>query len=163
MAITVTCPSCQTPWAVVPSIGKAHPGRSSEPVMVTVPDEDVWGNRLGTVRRPSSHWVSAGPSAVLVNTEDGTELVRHWSCLCGKALEHREPAVELVACEPGGTPCSKRANQLNPPSDLYVNPRHGGACACCGHQGTHWVRKDRQGTLPACLSGWDGSWATRPR
>ena len=165
MSITITCPADGQPWAVVPGILKAHPGRQSEVTMATVPNEDIYGSRLGgTHQVPSSRWLSDGPSASLttMTSQDGLETIYVWSCLCGKGLEYRVPAMELVDCAPGGTTCSKRANQINPPADLYVNPRHGGACPCCGHQGTHWVRKDRQGHLPACMTGWDGSWATRP-
>lgn len=158
MSITVTCPDCQQPWAVVPGIAKAHPGRRSEPVMVTVPDEDVYGRRHGMVTRPSSHWISNGPSASLVHmlSADGMETIYAWSCLCGKGLEYRTPALETVACQHGsktGNGCAVNAIRVNPPADLYVNARYGGACPCCGHQGTHTIRKDRQGHVPACLGG----------
>lgn len=158
MSISVTCPTCHQPWAVVPGIQKAHPGRQSAVTMATVPNEDIYGNRLGgSSRVPSQRWLSDGPSARLTFMEDAESLesVAAWSCLCGKGLEYRSPAMERVDCtHDAGTSgvCWKRGLQLRPPSDLYVNARYGGACECCGHQGTHLVRKDRQGQLPRCLS-----------
>lgn len=142
MSITVTCSSCQQPWAVVPGTQKAHPGRQSEVRTVRVPDEDVFGRSHGTVERQTSHWVPAGPSALLERQETPQESVYGWACLCGQPLEYRTPRWYVVTCQhAAGTTgmCAKAAIRKNPPADLYVNPRYGGACPCCGHQGTHLV------------------------
>jgi hypothetical protein len=167
MSIQTTCPSCSQEWAVVPGIRKAHPGRTSAVTEAVVRNEDVFGNPTGGVSRvPSAHWISAGPSADLSYEDDGGLTVAYrWTCLCGHPLAFVTPALETVECAPGGTPCHKAAGRRKPLG--YTLPsEHGGAwqaCACCGHQGSHTVRRDRQGHLPPCLSGWDGSYATRPR
>lgn len=151
MSITVTCENCQQPWAVVPGIRKAHPGHTSEPRTVLVPDEDVFGNRLGMVQRQTAHWISDGPSAVLTRVDDGGPTwADTWTCLCGTTLAHTSAAWETVPCQHNaGTTgmCAVRAIRVNPPHDLYVNARYGGACPCCGHQGTHLVRR---GTPAPC-------------
>lgn len=160
MAITITCPSCSQLWAVVPGIKRAHPGHTTPPVMVEVPREDIYGNRLGGHDRiPSSRWISDGPSATLDYQDvGGPENAYAWSCLCGQALEYRVPAVDVVACQHGttevtrGKGCRVYRDTINPPSDFHINPRHGMACPCCGHQGTHRVRRDRKENVPACLT-----------
>lgn len=84
---------------------------------------------------------------------DGMSTVWSWACGDHTVLLPL-PTVEVVGCtfEAGanGT-CRVRSLHLNPPHDYYTNPRHGQACPCCGHQGTHTVRRDRAGELPACL------------
>jgi len=157
MSITITCSAEHAqPWAVVTGTRKAHPGRQSPTTMVSVPNEDIYGTKLGGASRvPSGRWMPDGPSADMARTETATEVIYSWACLCGAELSYVTPRLERVDCTHGagtrGT-CWKRGLQTNPPSDLYVNPRYGGACPCCGHQGTHLVRVDRQGVLPSCLS-----------
>lgn len=131
MSITVTCPTCGQPHAVVPGIGKAHPG-------------EEYGGR----------WLSAGPSASLTLTggHGATVVTYTWPCVCGALLAHQEPALETVPCvhkHRGG--CTAYVRRATPPSDVHTNPRHGAACPCCGQQGVHLVRVDRAGELPACL------------
>lgn len=148
MAEQITC-QCGANWAPVPSIGKAHNGHRTEPRSVLVPDEDVYGNRRGMVTRQSSHWVQEGPSVPLRRQETDREVRYTWACTCGATMFLVTRRSYLVDCRHGVTPdgqatvCAVAAIRKNPPADLYVNPRYGGACPCCGHQGTHWVTLDK--------------------
>ena len=134
MSITVTCPTCGQQHAVVPSIGKAHPG-------------EEYGGR----------WLSAGPSAPLTYSPVGVVATYTWTCVCGARLGHQEPALESVPCahqEPTpGAGCRVYVRRTNAPSDVHTNARHGARCECCGQQGVHLVRVDRADVdgLPACL------------
>ena len=140
MAEKITC-RCGKSWHPVPGIAKAHQGDRTPTTMVRVPDEDVYGRVHGYVDRPSSRWVSTGPSAPM-----RLENRSPWDCDCGARCYLVTTRTYLVTCQHGVRPgmkatmCSVAAIRKNPPSDLYVNARYGGACPCCGHQGTHWVQ-----------------------
>lgn len=131
MDTTATCLNCSQSWAIVPGQQIAHPGQTVD-----------------------GRWRWDGPTIPMNSRGWGTETIYSFPCHCGMTLEWSQPAVELVECrhQAGAAGvCAKRALQRNPPQDLYVNKRYGASCPCCGHQGTHWVRVDREGHLPACL------------
>lgn len=123
------------------------------PKAVTVPNEDVYGNVHGTRQTTTSRWVAEGPAQPITTAPEGTDNVLAWNCPCGAIVQVREPATERVSCTfhaAEGSVCRVRGYQLALPT---ARPRHNvGACPCCGRQGTHEVRLDRQGILPRCLT-----------
>lgn len=134
MSITATCGNCHQSWAVVPGALKAHPGARTPTERVRVADDD--SGALHWV--DTSRWVPAGPSATL--TRDGNLLT--WACLCGSPMAYETNPMVLVPCRHlAGVSglCRVAEDRANPPHDFYSNPRHGGACPCCGHQGNHLV------------------------
>lgn len=153
--ITVECPGCGLTHAVVLTTKQAHAGRRVTQ-RVRVPIEDAYGTKRGWQWSESSAWQPAGTAALTVTRED-TEDVYTWACSCGTALAHRQPAVEYVACRHAAGPsgyCRVHDRTTMPPDDLYVNPRHGASCPCCGQMGGHFVRVDRvpdPAPLPACI------------
>lgn len=162
MSNDVTCPNCDQHWVVVLSTMKAHPGQTVTR-SATVPIEDVYGGKHGTKTTMTGRWVAAGPSVTLAVSADATAVQYLWPCRCGEPLQWSEVALTHVECKPGGHLCRVAKIKAKPPLDLYVNPSHGQACPCCGHAGYHVIPADGTGTPPACVSGWDGSWSTRPR
>lgn len=131
--MNATC-SCGQRYAVVPSNLKAHPGYRTEPQSVTVPTEDIQGNRTGTTQRTlTSRWISEGPSLSLSRTETQTEVTYSWACPCGATPSVATPRRHQVPCGACGGPRSTAPS----PSALFRNS--GGACPCCGHAGYHWV------------------------
>lgn len=153
---TVTCASCSQSWAVVPSILKAHPGYRSEPVSTVTVPLDIYGNPSGkTSPRMSSRWISQGESAQMTQVQSPDALtVYAWTCTCGQSLTYEAPALEIITCSYAAGPsglCYVADRRTNPPEDLHVNPGHGGSCVCCGLNGQHTVRVDRQGYRPLCL------------
>lgn len=145
MSERIACP-CGTVWHPAPSIAKAHQGDPTPIKYVVTPDEDIYGNRVGMSRKPTSRWVSTGPSAPMRWEPTPTESRYLWDCTCGQRLFLVAPRTYLVTCQhDAGTSgmCAVAAIQKNPPSDLYANARYGGACPCCGHQGTHQVTWDQ--------------------
>lgn len=64
-----------------------------------------------------------------------------WRCACGLYLVVSRPTYDVVLCE--------WCRRDETPSDFYTNPRHGQACACCGRNGRHQVRRG-SGEVPAC-------------
>ena len=152
MSIRVTC-FCGLVHALMPGQQVVHAGQV-ESTRVRVPVEGVLGEKHGHRWQTSERWVAVARITVHP-VREGTEDVWRWGCPCGIPLAHREPAWETVICTynaPPGEVCRVAAIRRRPPSDLYVNPRHGAACPCCGQQGTHWVRVDRDpATLPLCM------------
>lgn len=150
-----TCSACGQTFALVNHNTQAVPGYPSEPMPTTVPNTDAYGITHGTRRTTTQHWVrKQGPIPKVTTAPEGTDNVMAWNCPCGAIVQTREPALETVPCtHDTGTHavCRVRAIQVSPPADRYVNARHGASCPCCGHQGTHEVRVDRQGPLPRCL------------
>jgi len=51
-------------------------------------------------------------------------------------------------------PCTVAARKTDPPADIHVNPRHGQACACCGHTGSHVVDPDAPESWPLCVQAY---------
>lgn len=127
-AIYVTCDTCHRTHIVVPGTGLAH----------------ATGPNQARSRVPMTHAM------------EGTEAVYAWDCTtCGRPLTYRAPAWERVTCthEPGASGhCRVADRRAKPPADLYVNPRHGTSCPCCGLEGAHWVRVDQDpDSLPLCM------------
>lgn len=148
------CPECAQTYALNPSTLVATPGRRSQPERVLVPVENVWGEREGTTLTMTSRWLQEGKPVQAIRFTQRLNEVTSWFCQCGALVRSETPALERVACThdaPEGGVCRVRAIRVAPPSDVYVNARHGASCPCCGHQGTHLVRLDRKGILPGCL------------
>jgi hypothetical protein len=151
-----TCQCGQT-YALNPSTLMATPGYRTEPVDTLAPVVDVYGQTHGQAVTKTDRWVQEGPAVqARRDPETGNPT---WPCVvCSLPVIHRTVAMVQVACThnapqgvPGGV-CRVRENQVRPPSDLYVNVRHGAACPCCGHQGTHTIPLGAVGdALPACL------------
>lgn len=115
---------------------------------------------------------TAGEGVPYATTDDGgPDLLHAWVCGTNPdehAVVLATPAWERVPCMAGGIPdplarainvhasrrllpCTMNQQTTGAPApDLYVNPRHGGGCECCGHQGTHLVRRDLVGA-PLCV------------
>lgn len=147
-----TC-ACGQTYALNPNTLMATPGYRTEPVDTLVPVVDVYGQTHGHAFTKTDRWVQEGQAVQAVRDDAGNP---SWECVtCHQTVIHRTVAMVFMACQhdaPQGQTCRVRQNQTNPPSDLYVNPRHGAACPCCGHQGTHLVPMDAYGdALPACL------------
>lgn len=147
------CPNCGQTYAVNATTRMATPGARTTPVSTVVPNEDVYGTVQGHRVTTTDRWVQQGAPVPSERTDEGYV----WACVCGTS-DVFMPDVRLVnvSCRhqaPEGGFCRVRENQVNPPSDLYVNARHGARCECCGHQGTHQVpvSKVQAFVLPACL------------
>lgn len=128
-APVITCTDCRTTWHLVIHPPKVHPGNPNE----------------------RGAFVFTGASAEPIRLEVGTDIRYVWTCLCGITLDHLTPAWERVDCAPNGQPCGVNVRS-SPDSYASQRSRHIGACECCGLQGTHHVRKDRQmESMPRCL------------
>lgn len=136
-ATATVCSRCDAHWALVLTSMRAHPGRAAA----------------------DGRWTPAGPTAYLSADPDagGTTHTYRWACLCGAPMVYADPAVDLLPCRHNAGPdgvCRKAAARRT--ASGYVLPStHAGAwqaCACCGHQGSHWVRRDPSADRPACYA-----------
>lgn len=123
----VKCPACLQAWALVASQGLAHPGYR---------DGDQRWHPEGRTAFP--RYTPPAPGA--------TDGHYSWTCLCQATISIPVPATETVAC--------RKCNRVKDMQDA-AHWRQGNltwACPCCGRQGTHRVRLDREGPAPACLT-----------
>lgn len=146
-----TCHCGQT-YALNPSALMATPGHRTQPVNVLEPVVDVYGQTHGQAITTTSRWVQEGRA---VQAHRDAQGVVTWPCVkCVRTVTHMTAVTFRLDCLHGaaeGGVCRVRENQVSPPSDLYVNPRHGSACPCCGHQGHHLVLASATSAdMPAC-------------
>jgi len=87
---------------------------------------------------------------LIPQSDDGLQHTRkvHWACPCGVLCSYVEALFTTVECT-----CGRAALRRNPPSDFYINPRYGMACACCGHSGVHMVPRAEVATWQ-CRRSW---------
>lgn len=146
MSTSTTCRTCGQPYALVMGTAKAHPGTTVTNGSARGEVYDIDGVKVpgAGYQGTDSRFVSAGPSArVRHENISDTYAEAVWTCLCGADVRYTYLRVYVVECLYGATKerptCRKRANLVNPPLDLHVNPSYGAACACCGQSGTHRV------------------------
>lgn len=143
---------CGQTYALNPNTLRATPGHRTVPVEVLAPVVDVYGQTHGQAVTLTDVWVQEGQAVQATRGDAGTIT---WPCVkCVRTVTHQTAVTYAVDCvhgAPEGGVCRVRENQKNPPGDMYVNPRHGSACPCCGHQGTHLVLASATSAdMPAC-------------
>lgn len=98
----------------------------------------------------STYRVLGTPAYFYTTLDDGHCLTvsTSWSCTCGALQIYDTPTTERVECV-----CGRAALHRNPPSDFYINPRYGMACACCGRDGVHVIPRAEVSTFE-CRRTW---------
>lgn len=114
------CSQCGQIWRLFP---RALPKPYALPVEAPTPAR-------------STYAVLGAPADLYTTLDDGQCLTvsTSWHCTCGALHIFDTPTTERIECV-----CGRAALHRNPPSDFYVNPRYGQACACCGRDGVHVI------------------------